>query len=66
MTGAPVPERIAPRRPGDPPILIAASERIRSELGWQPRFTEIDDIVASAWAWRQRYPAGYATPVAAD
>ncbi|MFO1152311.1 MAG: UDP-glucose 4-epimerase GalE [Rhodospirillales bacterium] len=65
VTGTPVPERIAPRRPGDPPILIAASERIKRELGWQPRFTGIDEIVASAWAWRCHHPDGYASRAAA-
>jgi UDP-glucose 4-epimerase len=59
VTGAPVPERIAPRRPGDPPVLIAASDRIKRELAWKPIYTDIDTIVATAWAWRSRYPAGY-------
>jgi UDP-glucose 4-epimerase len=66
VTGAPVPERIAPRRPGDPPVLIAASDRIKRDLGWQPRFTQIDEIVGSAWAWRRRHPAGYASQAAAE
>jgi UDP-glucose 4-epimerase len=48
-----------PRRPGDPPRLIAASEKIRRELGWEPRFQDIDKIVESAWKWHQRNPKGY-------
>ncbi len=53
----PVVER--PRRPGDPPRLIASSEKARSELGWNPRFTDIHSIVQSAWQWQQRHPRGY-------
>jgi UDP-glucose 4-epimerase len=47
-----------PRRIGDPPRLIAGHKKIQSELGWQPRRT-LQDMVASAWAWRQRHPEGY-------
>lgn len=42
------------RRPGDPPILIATSDKIKKELGWVPKHTEIEDIVASAWKWHQK------------
>ncbi|HBP51131.1 MAG: UDP-glucose 4-epimerase [Candidatus Shapirobacteria bacterium GW2011_GWE1_38_10] len=42
------------RRPGDPPILIASSEKIRKELGWSPKYTEIEEIVATAWKWHQK------------
>jgi UDP-glucose 4-epimerase len=48
-----------PRRPGDPPRLIAASDKVRAELGWAPKFQEIEKIVASAWAWHVANPAGY-------
>jgi UDP-glucose 4-epimerase len=48
-----------PRRLGDPPRLIAGSERIRAELGWKPQFQEIEMIVASAWAWHVAHPNGY-------
>ncbi|MGE5481321.1 MAG: UDP-glucose 4-epimerase GalE, partial [Bacteroidota bacterium] len=41
------------RRPGDPAVLVASSDRIRQELGWQPRFS-LDDILATAWAWHQK------------
>lgn len=47
------------RRPGDPPRLIAASEKIRHELGWSPRFNDIETIVRSAWQWHLQYPEGY-------
>jgi UDP-glucose 4-epimerase len=48
-----------PRRPGDPPRLIAASEKIKRELGWKPRFESLDAIVQSAWKWHQKFPRGY-------
>jgi UDP-glucose 4-epimerase len=47
------------RRPGDPPRLIASSEKIQNELGWKPEFQSIDRIVESAWAWHQKFPRGY-------
>ena len=54
VTGRPVPVRVAGRRPGDPAVLIASSERISRELEWQPAFQALDDIVASAWHWMRR------------
>ncbi|HEX2034550.1 MAG TPA: UDP-glucose 4-epimerase GalE [Chloroflexota bacterium] len=59
VTGHPIPVVESPRRPGDPAALVASSERIRRELGWAPRFGEIEAIVASAWRWHQRLPDGY-------
>ncbi len=53
VTGHPIPVVEEPRRPGDPAVLIASSEKISAELGWKPNFTEIDGIVASAWEWHQ-------------
>jgi len=49
-----------PRRPGDPPALVAASDLARRELGWRPRYTDLEAIVTSAWRWRQAHPHGYA------
>jgi UDP-glucose 4-epimerase len=49
----------APRRPGDPAVLVASSEKIRNELGWKPRYPELEAIIGSAWEWRQKNPAGY-------
>jgi UDP-glucose 4-epimerase len=43
-----------PRRPGDPAVLVAGSEKIKQELGWKPRFAELDSIIASAWEWHQK------------
>jgi UDP-glucose 4-epimerase len=48
-----------PRRPGDPPRLIASSEKIKRELGWQPQFQSIEEIIESAWKWHQKFPRGY-------
>lgn len=59
ITGHPIPAEVGPRRPGDPAVLIASSDQIRSELGWKPCYPAIDQIVSSAWEWRQRHPNGY-------
>jgi len=48
-----------PRRPGDPPRLIASSKKIREELGWDPKFQSLDTIMDSAWQWHQKFPNGY-------
>jgi UDP-glucose 4-epimerase len=59
VTGKPVPRQAGPRRAGDPPTLIASSQKIQSQLGWKPRFTDLDAIIQSAWNWMQKHPAGY-------
>jgi UDP-glucose 4-epimerase len=51
VTGHPVPVEYAPRRPGDPAVLVASSERIRAELGWQPRKPTLEEMIADAWAF---------------
>ena len=60
VTGHPIPAADGPRRPGDPPELVAGSTKIREELGWQPRFPELREIVHSAWNWHRTHPQGYA------
>jgi UDP-glucose 4-epimerase len=60
VTGLEIPVGEAPRRPGDPPMLVAASDRIRAELGWEPRKPALADMVADAWAFAQARPHGYA------
>lgn len=52
------------RRPGDPAILIASSQKLQEKLGWKPQFPRIQDIVRTAWEWHRRYPSGYADKVA--
>ena len=54
ITGHPIPAITAERREGDPAVLIADSSLIRAELGWQPRYENIEDIIRSAWVWHQR------------
>jgi len=65
VTGLEIPVREADRRPGDPPMLVAASGRIRAELGWEPRKPALAEMVADAWAFAQSRPHGYATSPAA-
>jgi UDP-glucose 4-epimerase len=56
VTGHPIPVEGVPRRPGDPAVLVASSQKIARELGWRPQFPDLDGIMASAWDWhRQRY-----------
>ena len=61
ITGHAIPCTIGARRPGDPAILIASAKKIREELGWQPRYSTIDQIIGSAWEWHQSHPDGYRT-----
>jgi UDP-glucose 4-epimerase len=59
VTGRPIPVVEHPRRPGDPPALVASPVAIRDALGWSPRYVEIEDIVRSAWSWHSAHPDGY-------
>jgi len=59
VTGKVIPAAEKPRRPGDPPKLVASAEKAIRELGWKPRFPKLADIVAAAWAWHQSHPTGY-------
>ena len=59
ITGLPIKAEVGPRRPGDPATLMAGSETIKRELGWQPRFASIESIIGTAWAWHQAHPKGY-------
>ena len=61
ITGVNFPVNIVPRRPGDPAVLVASSARIREELGWQPRLSDLDTIISSAWRWHKSHPDGYGT-----
>ena len=64
VTGRRIPVRRGPRRAGDPAVLVASSEKIRRQLGWCPRHSDLKDIVRSAWEWKQRHAAGYDRPAA--
>lgn len=59
VVGRKVPYTMGPRRPGDPGVLFASSDRIRRELAWVPRFEDIDVIVSTAFRWREAHPNGY-------
>jgi UDP-glucose 4-epimerase len=61
ITGCQIPTKVYPRRTGDPAQLVASSELARSELGWQPMYPSLEDIVVSAWRWHKNKPQGYQT-----
>ena len=59
VTGHPIPAQVGPRRPGDPPVLVASSEGIVTKLGWKPRYPQLAEIIKTAWDWHRRHPLGY-------
>jgi UDP-glucose 4-epimerase len=59
VSGRKVPVVEGPRRPGDPPALISSPEKVRQELGWEPVYAEVGQIVATAWRWHSAHPRGY-------
>jgi UDP-glucose-4-epimerase GalE len=59
ITGQKIPVQEGPRRPGDPPILVASAERAQQILGWQPRFTDLRPIIETAWNWHRTHPNGF-------
>ena len=59
VTGKPIPAKMAPRRPGDPDSLVAASDKARTILGWKPKYDDVHDIIATAWKWHSTHPRGY-------
>lgn len=59
VTGHPIAADIGPRRPGDPPVLVAAADKAQQVLGWTPRVTDLHDIIADAWDWHRAHPGGY-------
>ncbi len=59
VTGRKVPVIEGPRRPGDPPLLVAASDKVQRELGWKPQYAELRPILETAWNWHRRHPHGY-------
>ena len=61
VTGHAIPEVMGQRRPGDPPELVADSRRAKAELDWQPKYTDIESIVETAWRWHSSHPQGYAS-----
>jgi UDP-glucose-4-epimerase GalE len=59
VTGKAVPVKEGPRRPGDPPVLVASSDKIQRDLGWKPRYTELRPIIETAWNWHRKHVRGY-------
>jgi UDP-glucose 4-epimerase len=59
VVGHPIPTRIGPRREGDPPVLVARTDRARDTFGWEPRHGTLAEMIGSAWAWRRDHPTGY-------
>jgi len=59
VAGKKVRFELAPRRPGDPAVLVASSELIKNELGWEPKYASLDTIVSTAWKWHMDHPSGY-------
>jgi UDP-glucose-4-epimerase GalE len=62
VVARPVPWTLAPRRPGDPAALFARPDKAQAELGWTPRFSDLESIVRTAWSWHSRHPHGYGAP----
>lgn len=59
VTGYPIPAIESERRPGDPAVLVASSQRIQDELGWKPEYRDMESIIRSAWEWHRNHPQGY-------
>jgi UDP-glucose 4-epimerase len=59
VTGRTIPTKIGARREGDPPSLVASSEKAKQMLGWNPEHGDLREIIASAWAWHRKHPRGY-------
>jgi len=59
VSGKKIPAVEKPRRPGDPPKLVASAEKAVRELGWKPQFPRLEDIVTTAWEWHSKHPQGY-------
>ncbi|SCH07771.1 MULTISPECIES: UDP-glucose 4-epimerase GalE [unclassified Romboutsia] len=59
VTGHPIPAKVCERRAGDPAKLVAASQKARCELGWEPKFENVEAMISSAWNWHQNHPDGF-------
>jgi len=60
VTGHPIPAEVAERRAGDPAVLIASSKKAMDELGWKPKYADVETIISTAWNWHNNHPNGYA------
>jgi UDP-glucose 4-epimerase len=59
ITGKKIPRKLGPRRPGDPAVLVASKEKLKRTLGWEASHSSLEEIIDSAWAWKQKHPRGY-------
>lgn len=64
VTGHKIPRKMSPRRPGDPAVLVASKEKLRNTLGWEAQHSSIEEIITSAWTWKQKHPHGYSEAAA--
>lgn len=60
ITGRKIPRKLSPRRPGDPAVLVASKDKLQRMLGWQAQHSSLEEIISSAWSWKQKHPRGYA------
>ena len=60
ITGCKIPRKLGPRRPGDPAVLVASKEKLKRILGWEASHSSLEEIIQSAWVWKQKHPRGYA------
>ena len=59
ITGRKIPRKLGPRRPGDPAVLVASKEKLKRVLGWEAAHSSLEEIIQSAWEWKQNHPRGY-------
>jgi len=60
ITGRKISRNVSPRRPGDPAVLVASKDKLHRMLGWEARHSSLEEIISSAWSWKQKHPHGYA------
>ena len=60
VCGQRIPTVEKPRRPGDPPQLVASAKKVMRELGWNPKYRKLEEIITTAWRWHKKHPRGYA------
>lgn len=60
ITGRKISRKVSPRRPGDPAVLVASKDKLHRMLGWEARHSSLEEIISSAWSWKQKHPHGYA------
>lgn len=59
VTNHSIPAKVTPRREGDPAQLVASSQKAKDEMGWQPKYTAMKDIIETSWEWHKLHPKGY-------